>query len=348
LFVGVDSGMSHLCHSVGLPIFLLEYGLPTATVHSGKAHTLCKGYDDFVQRFDHFIGYLHDVGFPDAQGLSEAGQNVATSDADGTSRSENVQDQGAPFSEPDTQHPMPDQASLRRTLSLLTPCAVVGASKVRIGGKNDGGYVMIDDLQGVRFCYSFGVGFDVSWDADMADRGATIFQYDHTVERPCQQHASFHFCRLAIAATDGSTMRTIQTLLEENEHASETDMILKIDIEGAEWDVFDQASAHTLSHFKQIVCEFHGLTGVRDPRWCERAERVLLRLASTHAPVHVHANNFGAFNILLGVPIPDVLEVTYARRSSYSFKSSEQCFPTELDRPNCPDVPDIYLGTFKF
>ena len=119
-------------------------------------------------------------------------------------------------------------------------------------------------------------------------------------------------------------------------------------VEGAEWDVFDHASADTLGRFKQVICEFHGLTQLRDSRWSERAERVLLKLSSTHPPVHVHGNNFGAFNVVEGVPIPDVLEVTYARRSAYSFEPSKECFPTELDRPNCPDLADIYLGGFKF
>jgi hypothetical protein len=76
-FVGVDSGMSHLCHSVGVPIFLLEYGLATGTTHSGKAHTLCKGYDDFVVRLDRYIGYLRSAGLPDAQGTGLQSKTVA-------------------------------------------------------------------------------------------------------------------------------------------------------------------------------------------------------------------------------------------------------------------------------
>ncbi len=47
-FIGCDSGMSHLAHSVGLPLFLLEYGLPVVTCHRGKSYIHCQGAGDFL------------------------------------------------------------------------------------------------------------------------------------------------------------------------------------------------------------------------------------------------------------------------------------------------------------
>ena len=70
LFVGVDSGMSHLCHSVGVPIFLLEFGLATNFTHAGKAHILCRGLDDLKGWFDRYTVFLHITGSPDAQSIS--------------------------------------------------------------------------------------------------------------------------------------------------------------------------------------------------------------------------------------------------------------------------------------
>ncbi|MPZ37431.1 MAG: glycosyltransferase [Rhizobiales bacterium] len=356
LFVGVDSGMSHLCHSVGVPIFLLEYSLPTVTAHNGKTHILCKGYDDFASRFDRYVNYLHAAGLPDALDIGKPGQELAAAPTPSVLPAGAIgQAQNKSFCRSLAARDIPTatdvccgQHAIRQVLSLFTPRAVVGHSKARIGGECDGGYVMIDDLQDVQVCYSFGIGFDVSWDVDMAQRGATVFQYDHTVAAPRQPHAAFCFRQIGIAPADGDNMRTLQSLLNENKHSSDKEMILKIDVEGAEWDVFDHAPSHVLGHFKQIVCEFHGLAELRDRRWCERATRVLVKLANTHAPVHVHGNNFGSFNIVDGVPVPDVLEVTYVRRSSYSLEPSAESFPTVLDRPNNPSASDVYLGRFAF
>ncbi len=47
-FVGCDSGFSHIAHSVGVPIFLLQYKLPVVTCHRGKSYILCEGAGDFI------------------------------------------------------------------------------------------------------------------------------------------------------------------------------------------------------------------------------------------------------------------------------------------------------------
>lgn len=51
-FVGPCSGMSHLCHSVGTPCFLLEYLMKVAWWHGKNHFTVCEGVDDFERKFD--------------------------------------------------------------------------------------------------------------------------------------------------------------------------------------------------------------------------------------------------------------------------------------------------------
>jgi len=52
-FVGVDSGMAHLIHSVGTPCFLLRYRYPLDVCHRGKAFTECIGAAGFADRIQH-------------------------------------------------------------------------------------------------------------------------------------------------------------------------------------------------------------------------------------------------------------------------------------------------------
>lgn len=49
LFVGVDSGMSHVAHSVGVPMILVEYGLPIVTTHRGKPFKHVRGTEELDQ-----------------------------------------------------------------------------------------------------------------------------------------------------------------------------------------------------------------------------------------------------------------------------------------------------------
>jgi hypothetical protein len=50
-FVGPCSGMSHLCHSVGAPCFLLEYLMKVAWWHGKNHFTVCEGVDVFERKF---------------------------------------------------------------------------------------------------------------------------------------------------------------------------------------------------------------------------------------------------------------------------------------------------------
>jgi hypothetical protein len=55
-FIGCDSGMSHLCHSVGTPCFLLEYRMPLELTHSGKAYTRCGSAAEAIARVRTLLG----------------------------------------------------------------------------------------------------------------------------------------------------------------------------------------------------------------------------------------------------------------------------------------------------
>jgi hypothetical protein len=66
-FVGVDSGMSHLCHSVGVPMFLIEHKLPVVTCHRGKAYIPCRGLDDFLRhKYPTWVDCQRFINSPDS------------------------------------------------------------------------------------------------------------------------------------------------------------------------------------------------------------------------------------------------------------------------------------------
>ena len=73
---------------------------------------------------------------------------------------------------------------------------------VRVGGKHDGGYIMLDDFEKVQLAYSFGISNDVTWDKDIADRGINVFLYDHTIKDLPMQNKRFHFFNKGIAEID--------------------------------------------------------------------------------------------------------------------------------------------------
>lgn len=233
----------------------------------------------------------------------------------------------------------------QRILSLLRPMDAVNTKLIRKGRPNDGGYVMVDTGLENVVAYSLGINDDVSWDLDMAQLGCQIFQYDHTIDALPQQHPHFHWFKTGIAArpsADG-VLQPLGDLITRNGHAGRRDIILKMDIEGYEWDVFDSMDPTTLEQFSQIVLEMHTLA-LAGPDLQTKIVSVLEKLHASHQSVHVHANNHGYFGIVGGVPLSDTLEVTYVRRDDHSFTESRRVFPTEMDMPCRRDMPDFFLG----
>ena len=242
------------------------------------------------------------------------------------------------------------QAEMRATLALISPLAVLNKPKRRVGGPNDGGYVMLDDLDGIGVCYSLGVGPDVSWDVEMAERGAIVFQYDHTVELPPVVHPNFRHFKIGIThdETLAPDMKRLDTLLRDNGHAGRDDMVLKVDIEGHEWDSLEVLDSSVFAGFQQIVAEFHGMRLLEIESFRRRAHRLFSTIRRTHEVIHVHANNFAGMCIARGIPIADCIELTFVNRKFHSFTPCRECFPGNLDRPNDPNQVDLMLGPFTF
>lgn len=239
---------------------------------------------------------------------------------------------------------------LRLILSLLTPMAAVGCGKVRLGDDWDGGYVLLDQLASDGVCLSLGVGDNVSFDLVLAELGYDVLQFDHTVDGPPLSHERFRFNRIGISdrtpSSDG--FFSIADILTIHGLRQRDDLILKMDIEGAEWGAIPLASPEDLDHFSQICIEFHDLGQLTHPAFAEMAAAVFRHLRQTHLAVHVHGNNNCPMYSVLGVPVPDVLEITLARRRSHEFVPSTEIFPTGIDHPNRPALPDLFLGSFRF
>lgn len=215
---------------------------------------------------------------------------------------------------------------------------------IREGGSRDGGYVMLDDLSDCRVAYSFGISDDVSWDKSMAERGIDVYMYDHTIEGLPEENPRFHWHKTGLAGSYDSSrpeLETLPRLVELNGHAEEQHMILKMDIEAAEWDVFSKLPQGFLGKFDQIMLELHEMD------WPERYHRyapALEKLNETHQLIHVHGNNCSPYLMVKGLVLPHALECLYVSKEKYRFKDDETFYPDGLDIRNDDRFPDIMMG----
>jgi len=236
-------------------------------------------------------------------------------------------------------------------LSLLTPWDVEGVGKVRIGGPADGGYVMLDRLRPGQAVFSYGVGPDSSFDADLGRRGHRVFLFDHTVERPAGDlPAGCLFTREGVAPEPRPEERleTIANHLDRHGCLGRRDLILKLDIELAEWLVLASMPDEVLACFEQIVVEFHGLNALGQDGLRQLVVAALRRLNARFTLCHVHGNVHGRIALAEGVPVVPVLEATYVRTELVTRRASRTLYPTPLDATNKPGTKDVALCLYPF
>lgn len=233
---------------------------------------------------------------------------------------------------------------------LLRPQSFNGLRKIRVGNREaDGGYVMADDFEKITAVLSLGIGAEVSWDIEIADRGIEVFQFDHTVDAPNEVAGNprLHFHKMGIAGKTDPTarMKSLPDVLSEELSEHTGDLILKIDIDGYEWEVFTDMPNEVLQRFRQICIEIHNplaRPGQRGRRLRNLA--VLRKLSRYFRPVHLHANNAGPVRSICGLELPKLLEICYLRDDGQDFTDSKEILPGEFDVPNVPGTPEINVG----
>src|ERR1700684_3718638 len=146
-----------------------------------------------------------------------------------------------------------DDVSIRDMIERLHP-VVTDRDLIRLGGDADGGYLVPNDLDGIVACFSPGVGPVVSFEEALVERGIPCFLADASVTSPPILNQLIHFERKFLGVVNDDTTTTLDAWVRNYAPAS-GDLILQMDIEGAEWPVLLNVSDETLRRFRIIVIE---------------------------------------------------------------------------------------------
>jgi hypothetical protein len=197
---------------------------------------------------------------------------------------------------------------------------------------------------------SFGIGPSVHFELGMASRGHNILMFDHTVEELPEKHPRFTWFREGVASHSEPERGLFTLAVHMEKLPSRCDgPILKLDIEGYEWDVLDTVPIDFLLRFEQIALELHGLERLEEPAFNSAAQKILEKLTTHFTLCHVHANNFNIPRVLAGCfLVPGTLELSYIRSDLVTRALSTTIYPTALDAPNYHQFPDVLLWYFPF
>jgi hypothetical protein len=229
-------------------------------------------------------------------------------------------------------------ARVERFLELFVP-EVIDQPLIRVGSKHDGGYLIPDDLEGIGYVISPGVGPVVDFDADMAARGIDVVMLDASVKGPPIKNDRFHFKPVFLDSYVSDTTTTIDA--EVAALPADVDLLLEMDIEGSEWKVIHSMSAESQRRFRIMAIEFHPITEAAHKWRLPDFESGIRKLLTTHRIVHVHLNNASSAVRLGGHRVADAIEVTFHRRDRSASHPGEQVtLPHPLDTANLPILLD--------
>jgi hypothetical protein len=249
----------------------------------------------------------------------------------------------------------PSRAVATRTelFAEIQPVRIANCELHRFGEPYDGGYPLCENLLGsVKSGYSYGIsGYD-GWGCEVSERlRIRVHQYDcFDLRQPsCPRGQTvFHAECIGTAkeTQDGRPFDTLTNQFARNGDAS-TPIVMKIDVEGAEWDAFLLAPDSTLSQIDQLDVEFHN---VDEPKYVE----AMRRLKQFFYVVHVHYNNYSCDSSL--APFPSwAFEVLLVSKRLAMSDGSPAPAERRVDSPNNPLAPDCqrarntaHVGSFIF
>jgi hypothetical protein len=202
----------------------------------------------------------------------------------------------------------------------------------RFGEPNDGGYLVCANLlDDVAAGYSYGInGYD-GWGCEVATTlGVPVHQYDCFDGRvpACAGKTMFHSeCIGAQTATiENRPYDTLERQLARNGHDTAR-IVMKIDVEGAEWEVFTTSPDAVLDRIDQLVVEFHGTSEMR-------FVSAVQRLKHFFHVANLHMNNHACDGS--GAPFPAwAYEVLFVNKRLDTVSPAPRATRYHaLDRPN--------------
>jgi hypothetical protein len=222
---------------------------------------------------------------------------------------------------------------------MLQPVTLRNCQLERFGEAHDGGYVMCGNLlEDVKSAYSYGIsGYD-KWGCDVSmKRHVTVHQYDcFDLTRPACPGGTTTFHPECVAdarkVEEGRVFDTIAAQIAGNGDTAKR-LVVKMDVEGAEWQSLLSAPDSVLEQIDQLAIEFH---------WIEDGTSVALarRLKQFFEVAHLHINNAtctAGMEPFRGWAY-EVLFVN--KRVAIVDGSVRSTRPSAFDAPNIPFLPD--------
>lgn len=198
---------------------------------------------------------------------------------------------------------------------------------IRLGNPSgDGGYIIPETiLSDVDVLYSFGIGDNMSFEDDFSVKTnhKPVYMYDPTVNVTPKQDNQ-RFFKHGLSGCYKENYNNFINYYDMN-HDTPTKVLLKVDVEAAEYEWLTHTDISVLSSICPcVIIEFHYITN-------PIIDTVMESLLQHYNIIHMHPNSYGGWSD----GIPDVPEITFLNKSYDIYDGYVvQKYPLDIDKEN--------------
>ena len=225
-----------------------------------------------------------------------------------------------------------------------------GHKLVRVGGAGDGGYLIPDDVTEISECFSPGSNKLSNFESEIAQRWQIkSFICDSVEEKPSDLTAFQDFTEAWVGpATDGERYISLSHWVEEKSK-SRKDLMLQMDIEGAEFLTVMASSTQLLRRFRIVVIELHFLEALKNKWAFDQIYRPFFdKILKEFDVVHLHPNNCCGIWTYGDFEFPRIIELTLHRKDRSKHLRPRATTRNQLDEPCVGSNRDLSLDFSEF
>jgi hypothetical protein len=168
-----------------------------------------------------------------------------------------------------------------------------------------------------KILLSFGVGNNIVLERHGAKLGMEVHTFDHTTSAkiPNKFKDKIHYHPVGITGSEPiPECLNLSEILKVYNISFEKIEILKLDIEGCEWDVLS-SDLDVISLIPQLIIEFHNLEKITNLKESYLYFITLQKVFETHQMVYISPNNFSSFVTVNNVIWPFTFEAVFVSKS---------------------------------
>lgn len=221
---------------------------------------------------------------------------------------------------------------------LIFPNRLIDYLLERIGGDNDGGYWIPPRFTKDCKWVTIGLGHNWNFEYELVIRNCEVISFDHTLPvRPRKLPKQIKWVKIGLAKEVDSSnlLQNITGILNIASIRDDREYCLKIDIEGAEWDLLEQI-VNLENPPKVLALELHNLLWRPSYEMNRQILSQIEKIKMKYTPISLKGNNYSPYFVSRKVGLYDCMEVTFVLNNIVN----ELVHVSSLDKNKKIDYPN--------